>query len=94
MLEKDYPQVELNEAKTQFYNPEDRCLKCPICNKVFFVRLIDNYIYKMNNIKGYRRVFCGWNCYRKAETLIKEARIKRGTRVYNKLYTDDVEVIE
>ena len=92
MLEKDYPQVGLNEEKSQFYNSEDRCLKCPICGKVFFVRLIDNYIYKLNNIKGNRRVLCGWNCYRKAEDLIKEARRRRGTRNYNKLYYDDMEV--
>jgi len=94
MLEKDYPQVELNEAKIQYYNLNDKCFKCPMCGKVFFVRSIDNYTYRMNNVKGFKRVFCGWNCYRKAENLIKEARSSRGKRVYSRLYTDDVEVIE
>lgn len=72
MLEKDYPITDLKSSKAQFIDMGDRCTRCPICGKVFYIRNVDIYIYKLRNKKGFQRIFCSYNCKRTAENKIEE----------------------
>lgn len=38
MKDSEFPQVELISSETQTF-PDQGCTRCPICGKVFYVRL-------------------------------------------------------
>lgn len=70
MRDNEYPTIKLISKKTQAF-PAHGCTRCPICGKVFYVRLNTSWIYKLVNIYGKLRFMCGWNCFREAEKLHK-----------------------
>jgi F0F1-type ATP synthase gamma subunit len=72
MREVDYPYNELNDNSIQYYNSEDRCYRCPVCGKVFYVMVADSYAYKFLNKFGKTRTLCSWKCLNKAKNTIKE----------------------
>ena len=77
MREQDYPYTELESNTIQFYNPEDRCFRCPICNKVFYVRCADDYIYRLTNKHNKVRTMCSYTCKNKAKEELKNAHPDR-----------------
>ena len=77
MREKDYPYTELDSDTAQYYNTGDRCFRCPICNKVFFVMNTDDYIYKIKNKYNRVRTLCSYNCTNKAKSILKDVKVDR-----------------
>lgn len=71
MLEKDYPYSKIDDNNLQYYDKLDRCCRCPICEKVFYVPVVRKWTYKLTNSHDKLRIMCGWTCYRKAESAIK-----------------------
>lgn len=70
MKDSDYPYVELESKGCQRLSL-DRCTRCPICDKVFYIRDSEHWAYKMQNKSDLQRLFCSWGCLRKAEKIIK-----------------------
>lgn len=70
MRDSEFPFIELISKEQQTF-PSDGCTRCPICDKVFYVRLNTAWIYKLTNRYEKQRFMCGWNCFRKAEDLHK-----------------------
>lgn len=68
MKDSEFPQVELISNETQTF-PDQGCTRCPICGKVFYVRLNTTWTYKLINKHDKQRFMCGWNCFVKAEKL-------------------------
>jgi hypothetical protein len=69
MREQDYPYVQVESNEVQRISKE-RCFKCPICHKVFFVHIIGKWSYKLLNKHEKQRVFCSWSCLRKGDKII------------------------
>lgn len=82
MLDKDYPYIELNAKKQQYINFTDRCTRCPICNKVFYIRKVDEWAYKAQNKRKSLRIFCSYNCKGKAMKEMFAEPKKDGRRLY------------
>lgn len=70
MRDSEFPTTKLISSQTQSF-PAHGCTRCPICDKVFYVRSNKSWIYQFINRHGRTRFMCGWNCFRQAEKLHK-----------------------
>lgn len=73
MLDKDYPYVELN-SKAIHGVCTDGCLRCPICNKVFYIPYTRDWVYKTPNNYYRNRYLCSWSCLNKARQRVTPNR--------------------
>ena len=83
MREADYPYVDLEGNETQYFDTDDRCFRCPLCNKVFIVQSSTDYIYKITNKQNKTRTFCSYTCTNKAKAQLKENHVDRRCKVYS-----------
>ena len=67
MRDQDYPYTKLEGNDIQYYNTADRCFRCPVCNKVFYMRSAEDWVYKLINKQGKTRNLCSYSCSKKAK---------------------------